>query len=140
MSQPLIHHRNRRFHQNLGGIEPAAPKGVDRFSDLPQALGLVPDSIALGKPAEVFDEEPTVGDQAGSDLLHGAGSHDLLGAARTDAEEELHGATGDPGGGKSLKFDDDRLQAAEPSGFSRHARSTQATTFTSRPRIILIFQ
>ena len=84
------------------------------------ALPFVVAAIPLGEAAQVGDEGIPVGQAVGADVFCDAGSHDLLGAAAADAEQEFDRGAISERAGEGLQFTDDFVDFAVPGWFCGH--------------------
>ena len=116
----LCHNLNRGLDQKLGPFETILLQLRQNFRDVAPALPLVVAIIPLGEAAQMSDEGIPIRQAARADTFGDAGSHDLLGPAAADAEEEFEGSAIDERAGEGLKLPDDIVDFAVPDGFCGH--------------------
>jgi hypothetical protein len=86
VGQFLIHYRDRGFHQKLGPFNPLFPQLLNNGGYLPTALHFTKAVITLCEAPQPDNQLIAIGEPVASNAVLDRGSHDLLGAAPTDAQ------------------------------------------------------
>jgi hypothetical protein len=110
----------RGLHQQLGPFDAFLAQAGQDFGELMAPAPFVVGVLASGEAAQVGDQDMAIGQAVGADVVGDARSHDLLGAAASDAEQKLEGSPIDERAGKSLNLPDDVVDFAIPGRFCRH--------------------
>jgi hypothetical protein len=92
----------------------------EALAEQPAPPLLVKAGLAVGELPEVLAQQEPIGETAGPDTLGGAAGHHLLGAPRTNAEQEFQCGAIDPRTGQRLQLRDDVIDSGVPSGFGGH--------------------